>query len=65
MNALNLIRLVIALVIVAVLVDLVWDKVTVIPISVHMPWYGFVITLVVVFLIMDVIVMRVLQRMRG
>jgi cytochrome c biogenesis factor len=65
MNALNLIRLVIALVIVAVLVDLVWDKVTVIPISVHMPWYGFVITLVVVFLIMDFIVMRVLQRMRG
>jgi hypothetical protein len=64
MNALNLIRLVIALVIVAVLVDLVWDKVTVIPISVHMPWYGFVITLVVVFLIMDFIVMRVLQRLR-
>jgi hypothetical protein len=65
MNALNLIRLVIALIVLVILVDLVWDKVTIIPITVHMPWYGFVITLVVVFLIMDVIVMRVLQRMRG
>jgi cytochrome c biogenesis factor len=65
MNALNVIRLIIGVIIVAVLVDLVWDKVTIIPISVNMPWWGFIITLVVVFMLMDVGLMKILEKLGG
>jgi cytochrome c biogenesis factor len=65
MNALNVIRLIIGVIIVAVLVDLVWDKVTIIPISVNMPWWGVIITLVVVFMLMDVGLMKILEKLGG
>jgi hypothetical protein len=64
-NLLNVLRLILGVIVIAVLVDLVWDKVTIIPISVYMPWWAFIITLVVVFMIMDVILTRSLEVISG
>jgi hypothetical protein len=64
-NLLNVLRLILGVIVIAVLVDLVWDKVTIIPISVYMPWWAFIITLVVVFMIMDVILTRALEVISG
>jgi hypothetical protein len=64
-NLLNVLRLILGVIVIAVLVDLVWDKVTIIPISVYMPWWAFIITLVVVFMVMDVILTRALEVISG
>jgi predicted MFS family arabinose efflux permease len=64
-NLLNVLRLILGVIVIAVLVDLVWDKVNIIPVTVYMPWWGFLITLVVVFMVMDVILTRALEVISG